>query len=208
MEVKISARNLTVSSRFNDYVAERAHKVEQFVHQAQEFSIKVTRHDHSRVTGPEDQVELTVFGSGQIIRAEAHASDKFAAFDVAFGKLTERLRRASDKRKVHHGRHGSPGTSELTASDFGELDVHPVSAEVLLGISHDSEASQTPDPQPETPIVIRRKAFEGKRLTVSEALDNMELLGHDFYLFIDAETDKPSVVYKRKGWNYGVISLD
>jgi ribosomal subunit interface protein len=208
MEVKISARNLTVSTRFNDYVEERAHKIEQFVHKAQEFSIKVTRHDHSRVTGPEDQVELTVFGSGQIIRAEAHAADKFAAFDVAFGKLTERLRRASDKRKVHHGRHGSIGASELSASDFASLDVHPVDADVLLGISHESSEPEEAEIQPHTPIVIRRKDFEGHRLTVSDALDNMELLGHDFYLFIDAETDKPSVVYKRKGWNYGVIALN
>ena len=118
MEVKISARNLTVSSRFNDYVAERSHKIEKFIHQAQEFNIKVTRHDHSRVNGPEDQVELTVFGGGQVVRAEAHAADKFAAFDFAFAKLTERLRRVSDKRKVHHGRHSAKGASELSASDL------------------------------------------------------------------------------------------
>ena len=208
MEVKISARNLTVSTRFNDYVAERAHKIEQFVHKPQEFSIKVTRHDHSRVNGPEDQVELTVFGSGQIIRAEAHAADKFAAFDVAFGKLTERLRRASDKRKVHHGRHSSLGASELSASDFAALDIHPVDADVLLGAAALTDTSSEADQPAPSPILIRRKAFDGQRLTVSEALDNMELLGHDFYLFIDAENDKPSVVYKRKGWNYGVIALN
>lgn len=98
MDVKISAKNLTVSERFRDYIDERAPKVEQLLHKAQEFSVKITRREHSRVSGPEDQVELTVFGSGQIIRAEAHAQDKFAAFDAAFGKLTERLRRASDKR--------------------------------------------------------------------------------------------------------------
>jgi len=135
MEIKISARNLAVSTRFNDYVAERAQKIQQLVHQAQEFNIKVTRHDHSRVTGPEDQVELTVVGGGQVTRAEAHAADKFAAFDVAFNKLTEQLRRSSDKRKVHHGRHGSPGTSELTATDFAKLDIHPVNAEVLLALA-------------------------------------------------------------------------
>ena len=118
MEVKISARNLSVSSRFNDYVAERSHKIEKFIHQAQEFNIKVTRHDHSRVNGPEDQVELTVFGGGQVVRAEAHAADKFAAFDFAFAKLTERLRRVSDKRKVHHGRHSAKGASELSASEL------------------------------------------------------------------------------------------
>lgn len=146
MEIKISARNLAVSTRFNDYVAERAPKIEQLVHKAQEFNIKVTRHDHSRVTGPEDQVELTVVGEGQITRAEGHAADKFSAFDVAFNKLTEQLRRASDKRKVHHGRHGSPGTSELTATDFAKLDIHPVNADVLLALAklETDQASQDP----------------------------------------------------------------
>jgi ribosomal subunit interface protein len=148
MEIKISARNLAVSTRFKDYVAERAQKIEQLVQKAQEFTIKVTRHDHSRVSGPEDQVELTVVGGGQVTRAEAHAADKFVAFDVAFNKLTEQLRRASDKRKVHHGRHGSPGTSELTATDFAKLDIHPVNADVLLALTKleadkDSEESET-----------------------------------------------------------------
>jgi ribosomal subunit interface protein len=147
MEIKISARNLAVSTRFNEYVAERARKIEQLAHKAQEFNIKVTRHDHSRVTGPEDQVELTVVDGGQVTRAEAHAADKFAAFDVAFNKLTEQLRRASDKRKVHHGRHGSPGTSELTATDFAKLDIHPVNVEVLLALAKPESDKTTDEPE-------------------------------------------------------------
>ncbi len=131
MEIKISARNLTVSTRFNEYVADRAPKVEQLLHEAKEFSIKVTRHDHTRGAGPEDEVELTVFSGSAVIRAEAHASEKFAAFDIALAKLLERLRRESDKRKVHHGKHNTPGASELSASDFAALDIEPVSAEVL-----------------------------------------------------------------------------
>jgi ribosomal subunit interface protein len=207
MEIVISARNLTVSERFKDYVAERAHKVEQFAHKVQELSIKVTRHDHSRNSGPEDQVEITVHHGGHWVRAEANAADKFAAFDIAFQKLTERLRRAADKRKVHHGRHGSPGTSELTATDFAALDVTPVDSDVLTGRSHkeqiddDSELGQSP-------IVIRHKAFKDEPMTVDDALYRMELVGHDFYLFHDSATDKPSVVYRRKGWNYGVITLE
>ena len=129
MEAKIQARNLTVSDRFRDYVAERVHKIEALTHRLEAFEIKVTRHDHSRTSGPEDQVELTVVEPGHIVRAEAQAGDKFAAFDVAFDKLTERLRRAADRRKVHHGRHGSAGVSELTATDFAGLDVHAVDAQ-------------------------------------------------------------------------------
>jgi ribosomal subunit interface protein len=114
MEVKITAKNLTVSDRFREYVSDRTPKVEQLSNRVQSLDIKVTRHDHSKTSGPEDQVELTVYEPGHVIRAEAHAGDKFAAFDLAFGKLSERLRRAADRRKVHHGHHGSIGTSELT----------------------------------------------------------------------------------------------
>ena len=207
MEISISARNLAVSQRFKDYVEERAHKVEQFAHKVQELSIKVTRHDHSRNSGPEDQVELTVHHGGHWVRAEANAADKFAAFDIAFGKLTERLRRASDKRKVHHGRHGSPGTSELTASDFAALDVTPVDLELLTGASTGDPDNDEIEVLGQSPIVIRRKEFKDEPMTVDDALYRMELVGHDFYLFHDSATDKPSVVYRRKGWDYGLITL-
>lgn len=209
METKIQARNLTVSDRFREYVADRVHKVEQLTHKPQTFEIKITRHEHSRKNGPEDQVELTVVEPGHVVRAEAHAGDKFAAFDVAFDKLTERLRRAADKRKVHHGRHGSPGTSELTASDFAGLDVHGAPADLLLGKpSEEAIAEADESDNSGNPIVIRRKAFKAVPMSVSEAIDQMELVGHDFFMFIDESTEKAAVVYRRKGWNYGVISLN
>ena len=202
MEVKISAKNLTVSERFRDYVDERAAKVDHLLHKATEVVVKVTRIDHKH-SGTEDQVELTVYGGGNIIRAEAHAQDKFAAFDVAYGKLTERLRRASDKRKVHRGLHGSHGVSELTATDFAELDITPAPAELLLGI----EPEAPPVDFGESPVVIRRKDFHAEPMSQEKAIEAMELLGHDFFLFHDIETDKVSVLYKRRGWNYGVITL-
>jgi ribosomal subunit interface protein len=202
MEVKISAKNLTVSERFRDYVDERAAKVDHLLHKATEVVVKVTRIDHKH-SGTEDQVELTVYGGGTIIRAEAHAQDKFAAFDVAYGKLTERLRRASDKRKVHRGLHGSHGVSELTATDFAELDITPAPAELLLGI----EPEAAPVDFGESPVVIRRKDFHAEPMSQEKAIEAMELLGHDFFLFHDIETDKVSVLYKRRGWNYGVITL-
>lgn len=209
MEIAISARNLTVSERFREYVSERAHKVEQLAHRVQDLTIKVTRHDHSKHSASEDQVELTVHGDGQVVRAEARAADKFAAFDLAFAKLTERLRRAADKRKVHHGRHSQLSTAELTASDFAALDVTPVDSDVFGGRSHSSQ--DEPENEADlgvSPIVIRRKVFATESMTVEDAVDRMELVGHDFFLFKDSASGKPSVVYRRKGWNYGVIALD
>ena len=137
MQVTISAHNLIVSDRFRDYVAERAPKIEHFVHKSADLLVKVTRHDHSRNSGPEDELELVAHSGSDVLRAHASAADKFAAFDVAFDKLLEQLRRLSDKRKVHRGRHAVPGAAELTASDFKALDVHPADAELLLKVHVD-----------------------------------------------------------------------
>ena len=207
MEVNISARNLTVSDRFRAYVAERTHKIEHVASRVESLSIKVTRHDHQRASGPEDQVELTVTEPGHVIRAEAHAGDKFAAFDIALDKLSERLRRLGDKHKVHRGQHRPASLTELSAHDFAELGINPVDGDVLLGRVAAEPAVEAETDLGESPIVIRRKEFAGEMLTAEDAVDRMELLGHDFYLFIDSETKKPSVVYRRKGWNYGVITL-
>ena len=206
MEINISTRNLQVSDRFRDYVLERAHKVEQLANRTQALTIKVTRHEH-KTTGQEDQVELTVVEPGHIIRAEAHAGDKFAAFDIALGKLSERLRRVGDKNKVHRGQHRQHSAAELTASDFAELDVTPVNADLLLGGAGFTEAAAAEVDMGDSPVEIRRKSFPNVPMSVEDALYHMELVGHPFYLFLDVETGKPSVVYARKGWHYGVISL-
>lgn len=208
MEINISARNLQVSDRFRDYVLDRAHKVEQLANRSQALTIKVTRHEH-KTTGLEDQVELTVVEPGHIIRAEAHAGDKFAAFDMALGKLSERLRRVGDRNKVHRGQHRQHSTSELSASDFAELDVTPVDAALLLGGAALAEAGAdaTEIDLGTSPVEVRRKEFPTVPMTVDDALYHMELVGHPFYLFLDSTTGKPSVVYARKGWHYGVITL-
>ena len=201
MELRITAKNLTVSDRFRDYVSEKSGKVEQFAHRPQELNIKVTRHDHSKHSGQEDQVELTVYEPGHVVRAEAKSNDKFSAFDIAFGKLMERLRRYADKHKVHRGgRHKNIGTSELTASDFAALDVTPIDHDKLTG--EIPIVTEEPDQ-----LVIRSKEFERVQMTQQDAVDHMELVGHDFYLFHNSETGKESVVYRRKGYSYGVISL-
>jgi ribosomal subunit interface protein len=205
MELKISAKNLTISDRFRDYVEDKAGKIDRYAHKPEELNIKVTRHERSKTAGAEDQVELTVYEPGHIVRAEARASDKFAAFDIAFGKLNERLRRYSDKHKVHRGGgHKNPSASELAASDFASLDITPVDHDILLGkvraVAESEEA-------PYSPVVIKSKEFNSQLMSKEEAVSHMELVGHDFYLFLDAETSRPAVVYRRKGWSYGVISL-
>jgi len=200
MELRISARNLSVSDRFKEYVSEKSGKVEQFAHRPQELNIKVTRHEHHS-SGPEDQVELTVYEAGHVVRAEARSADKFAAFDIAFGKLLERLRRYSDKHKIHRGGgHKNIGASELAAADFSQLDIKPLDVRISV--------DEAPEPVIiKSPIEIRTKEFPAMPMTKAEAVDHMELVGHDFFLFQDSETGKNAVVYRRKGYSYGVISL-
>ena len=200
MEIRFTGKNLSISDRFKEYVSEKAGKVEQFAHRPQELNIKVTIFDHNRNAGQEDAVELTVFELGHIVRAEAQASDKFSAFDMAFQKLLQRLRRYSDRHKVHRGgAHKNLGASELSASNFSALDITPVDHDLLTG--------EIPIVEETVGLVIRRKEFKRVPMTSQEAVDQMELLGHDFYLFHDSESDSAAVVYRRKGYSYGVISL-
>ncbi|MDG2497257.1 MAG: ribosome-associated translation inhibitor RaiA [Aquiluna sp.] len=204
MELRISGKNLTVSDRFRDYVSEKASKVEQFAHHPDELNIKVTRYDNQKHAGQEDKVELTVYEPGHVVRSEAQASDKFAAFDIAFGKMLERLRRYSDKKKPHRGGHKTMGTSELTGSAFRDLDVTPVDPRILNG---ESPVPIDAEVENQAELVIRSKEFEREPMTKDEAVSLMELVGHDFYLFHDVEEDRASVVYRRKAYSYGVISL-
>ncbi len=213
MEFMISGRNLTVSDRFREYADEKISKIASLGDKVQRVDAKVTKETKARQTAELLTVELTVLGRGPVIRAEASAADKFAAFDLAYNKLLERLRRAKDRKKVHHGRHTPKSVTEATAA------LEPASASEPLY----EEAGHPPQPAPaekspyelendipagDSPVLIRRKVFSAASLSLDDAVDNMELVGHDFYLFVDKETKAPSVVYRREGWTYGVISLD
>ena len=145
-----------------------------------------------------------------MIRAEASASDKFAAFDLAHGKLLERLRRAKDKKKVHHGRHAPLAVNEATGSLTPVSSSEPIYAQKPPQPAEETTpyAIENDIPAGDSPVLIRRKVFPATPLSLDDAVDNMEMVGHDFYLFIDSATGIPSVVYRRKGWTYGVISLD
>jgi ribosomal subunit interface protein len=215
MEFMISGRNLTVSDRFREYAGEKISKIESLGDKVQRVDAKVSKETNARQTGDQLTVEVTVLGRGPVIRAEASAADKFAAFDLAYTKLLERLRRAKDRKKVHHGRHTPKAVREATAS----LEPASTSEPLYVEASHRSEPQTAPAerspyevendiPAGDSPVLIRRKVFPAASLSLDDAVDNMELVGHDFYLFVDKATNTPSVVYRRRGWTYGVITLD
>ncbi|MBC7441802.1 MAG: ribosome-associated translation inhibitor RaiA [Ramlibacter sp.] len=218
METNIVGRNLGITDRFREYATEKAEKISALADKALALEIKLSRHRERNGSTGNDRVELTLIGKGPIVRAEADGSDKYAAFDVALGRLLERVRRAKDRQKVHRGGAHRPISLHDAASvDFSVVDIKPADAETLervrtgaINIITDEEAAASAEEPAEvySPVVIRRKVFAASPMTVDDALYFMELVGHDFYLFQDAETKRPSVVYRRKGWDYGVIELE
>ncbi len=210
MEFMITGRDLSVSDRFREYVGEKLTKIEQLANKVQRVDVKVSKESKARSADAPLTVELTVVGRGPVIRAEASASDKFAAFDLAHGKLLERLRRAKDKKKVHHGRHAPLAVNEATGSLTPVSSSEPIYAQKPPQAAEETTpyAIENDIPAGDSPVLIRRKVFPATPLSLDDAVDNMEMVGHDFYLFIDSATGIPSVVYRRKGWTYGVISLD
>ncbi|TFD63665.1 ribosome hibernation-promoting factor, HPF/YfiA family [Cryobacterium ruanii] len=216
METNIVGRNLGITDRFRDYATEKAEKIALLAEKALALEIKVSRHhEKNGAAVGNDRVELTLIGKGPLVRAEADGSDKYAAFDVALGRLLERVRRAKDRKKVHRGgAHRPTSLHEASSVGFSVIDITPANPETLERVRTgaipivQADAPAAAEEEDYCPVVIRRKVFAAAPMSVDDALYFMELVGHDFYLFQDVETKRPSVVYRRKGWDYGVIELD
>ncbi|WP_149202600.1 ribosome hibernation-promoting factor, HPF/YfiA family [Actinotalea subterranea] len=196
MEIVVVGRHTDVPDRFRRHVEDKLAKIGQLAPRAQRVDVEVTHEKNPRQSGVCERVELTVRGKGPVVRAEASADEPYAALDAATTKLLERLRRARDRRKDHH-----------KDTPLAPVDVRPPAV----------EAPPEPPPAPgdavesswgDSPVVIREKLHRAQPMTLDDALYEMEMVGHDFFLFIDAETALPSVAYRRRGWSYGVIRLD
>ena len=208
METSIVGVGVGVTDRFRSVVEEKAVRIEHLAPRAQRLDIKVTHRAYHNGRVEDETVELTLVGKGPVVRAEAVDGDKFAALDLAVDKMAEQLRRAKDKR-VDGRNHPRGAKFEKESGVIQGLDVQPASLDVMRAVAT-GEIPIIPNGEVEqdyTPVVIRTKSFDAEWMTVEDAVDRMELVGHDFFLFIDARSDHPSVVYRRKGWDYGVISL-
>jgi len=208
MDTSIVGVGVGISDRFRTVVEEKAQRVEHLAPRAQRLDVKVTHRAYHNGRMEDETVELTLTGKGPLVRAEAVDGDKFTALDLAVDKLAEQLRRAKEKRLDARDKPRGATFKKENGSLEG-IDVQPAPAEVLEAVATGTIPVQGENAEEAeyTPVVIRTKQFDAEWMTVEEAVDRMELVGHDFFLFIDARTDHPSVVYRRKGWDYGVISL-
>ena len=208
METSIVGVGVGITDRFRTVVEDKAARIEHLAPRAQRVDIKITHRVYHNGRVEDDTVELTLTGKGPLVRAEATDGDKFAALDLAVDKLCEQLRRAKDKR-VDARKHPRGAKFEKGSGAIQGIDLQPASVDVLRAVATGEIPIITGNEEEAdyTPVVIRTKEFGAEWMTVEDAVDRMELVGHDFFLFIDARTDHPSVVYRRKGWDYGVISL-
>lgn len=203
MEIVVAGRHTEVPARYRTHVASKLAKIEQLAPRAQRVDVLVSHETNPRQADFSERVELTVADRGQVIRAEASADDPYAALDLALAKLLERLRRSRDRRR------------ERKDTTIPGLEPAAEEAEVLEGdalLEH--EAVRVLDDETreislgDSPVVIREKVHQAAPMSVDDALYQMELVGHDFYLFVDAASGRPSVAYRRHGWSYGVIQLE
>jgi ribosomal subunit interface protein len=206
MEIVVVGRHAEVPERFRRHVEDKLAKIAQLAPRAQRVDVEVTHEKNPRLSEISERVELTVLGKGPVVRAEARADDPYAALDMATTKLLERLRRARDRRKDHHKPTGLTAV-EVRSEEAVEADVDGI-VDVEEQTSRTDADGTVETMLGDSPIVIREKVHTAQPMTVDDALYEMEMVGHDFFLFIDAETALPSVAYRRRGWSYGVIRLD
>jgi ribosomal subunit interface protein len=224
MDIVVKGRKTEVTERFRKHVIDKLSRIERFDGKAIAVDVELSKERNPRQSDRCDRIEITLRTRGPVIRAEACAPDPYAALDLATTKLEARLRRAADRRRVHHGRHTpvsvAVATSTLAELEAAELDHAGLGANAPAVPAQPYDEDTAPEP-PESehhagpievdgdgPLVVREKVHAAVPMDLGQALYEMELVGHDFFLFVDADSKQPAVVYRRSGYDYGVIRLD
>jgi ribosomal subunit interface protein len=197
-DVVVKGRNVEIPDHFRIYVSEKLARLERFDSSIYLFDVELQHERNRRQAKACQRVEITAKGKGPVVRAEACADSFYAALESVTSKLENRLRRTKDRRKVHYGEKTPVSVAEATA-ELAEDDSLALDPEVKL---------DTFEGEPSGPgQIVRTKVHSAAPMSVDDALYEMELVGHDFYLFHDSATDRPSVVYRRHAFDYGLIRL-
>jgi ribosomal subunit interface protein len=198
VDVTVRGRNVEVPDHFRQHVTEKIERVERYDHRIIRVDVELYHEPNPRQSASCQRIEVTCATRGPVVRAEASASDFYRALDAAVGKLDSRMRRAADRRRVHRGSR----TPTSVAAATGGLGMNGATPVATLARPEEEQQQEEFGG-----LVVREKEHSAEPMTIDRALFEMELVGHDFYLFSDAETGRPSVVYRRKGYDYGVIRL-
>jgi ribosomal subunit interface protein len=205
VDIVLNSRHVELTERFRSHVEEKLARLEKHDHRVIRVEVEVDKERNPRLQERAIRVELTAFSKGPVVRAEAAAEDKMAALDLAVDRMAAQMRRAADRRRVHRGRHTPTSVGQAMAG------IEPAPNGVAVDTGGDTERERHVGPIAvlgDGPLVVREKTHVAAPMTLDQALYEMELVGHDFFLFVDKESERPSVVYRRRGYDYGVITLD
>ena len=205
MDIVLNSRHVELTERFRSHVEEKLARLEKHDHRVIRVEVEVDKERNPRLQDRAIRVELTAFSKGPVVRAEAAAEDKMAALDLAVDRMAAQMRRAADRRRVHRGRHTPVSVGQAMAGI--EPEPNGAAAEVAADTEHERHVGPIAV-LGDGPLVVREKIHSAAPMTLDQALYEMELVGHDFFLFVDKESERPSVVYRRRGYDYGVITLD
>jgi ribosomal subunit interface protein len=208
VDIVVKGRNVEVPDHYRQHVADKLHKIERYDQKIIRVDVELFHERNPRQSDNCQRVEITCMSRGPVVRAEACAADFYAALDCAITKLNARLRRSADRRRVHRGRRAPVSVAVATAplaEPQSGIDGAALAAAAVTPTDVMDDYAAEPDDQPWH--IVREKEHPADPMTVDDALFHMELLGHDFYLFLDKDSGRPSVVYRRHAYDYGVISL-
>jgi len=199
-EVVVKGRNVEVPEHFRIYVSEKLSRLERFDRTIYLFDVELDHERNRRQRKNCQHVEITARGRGPVVRGEACADSFYAALESAVCKLESRLRRSKDRRKVHYGDKTPVSLAQATALD-------PLPTTLAAPAEHALQTDGAAVDEHEPGRIVRTKEHPAKPMTVDDALYEMELVGHDFFLFHDKQSDRPCVVYRRHAYDYGLIRL-
>ena len=202
VDIVVTGRRVDVPVRVRTHALEKLAKVDKLCVKAIQVDVEFSRERNPRMSEVCERVELTCVSRGPAIRAEAAADDMLTAFDLAWTKLESRLRRSADRRRVHRGSRAPVSVAAATAAieAVGTAGAEPdEAAGPHAGIDY---------PEGDGPMLVREKLHRAEPMNLDQALYEMELVGHDFFLFCDKDSGLPSVVYRRRAYDYGVIRID
>ncbi len=217
MNIIFRGRHTDVLDRFRRHATAKLSKIIKLDPKAIRIDVEVCAEHNPRQSQQRERVELTISSRGPVIRAEAAAEDRYAALDLALSKLESRMRRACDRRKGRHGAHAAVRVIDLPVADETVAGAEPQSGEPPEAPRQETSAVAEDGAAPDDvvpvamegngPLVVRAKYHVATPMSIDQALFEMELVGHDFFLFRDGDDGLPSVVYRRRGYQYGVIRL-
>jgi putative sigma-54 modulation protein len=188
MKLVIQGKNIEITDAIRDYVNQKVEKaVSHFESLTTEVDVNLSVARNPRIN-PKQTAEVTIYANGTVIRSEESSEDLYASIDLVADKIARRLRKYKEKRQ---------NNKHKTKTEIDPPEI----VENTEGIS-DLIANGTPELPAD---VVRTKYFAMPPMTVEEALEQLQLVGHDFFMFRNADTGEINVIYERNHGGYGVL---